>query len=217
MVSKRADAFLEVMYRIECFTLERAWTDLTDEEFFWEPTPSTWSVRRRTDCRTSTPFGAGEWVVDFESPEPDPPPMTSIAWLYWHMASMPGRLVEIEFFGGPHTMASGWTSPYLTHHPIFTDAASATTALRSGWEALRRTIEGATDEQFERRARRYTYAAAPMVGGVCALGPAGPEHPVTFFVAGNLNEVSHHASQVCTLRDLYAATAGTSPEVAADP
>ena len=205
MVSKRADAFLQLMSRIERFTLERAWTDLTDDEFFWEPTPSTWSVRLRADCRTSTPFGDGDWVADFEIAEPTPVPVTSIAWLFWHMASMPGRLVETDFFGGTHTMASGWTSPYLTHHPIYTNADEATEALRTGWETLQRAVERTTDEQFELLTPGYTYANAPMNHGLCVLGPAGPELSVTSFVAGALNEVSHHATQVCTLRDLYAA------------
>jgi hypothetical protein len=160
VVSKRADAFLQVMYRIESFTLDRALSGLTDDEFFWEPSTSTWSIRRRSDCRTSTPFGDGDWVVYFENPEPTPAPLTSIAWLFWHIGSMPARFAEIDFVGGSHTMASGWTSPYLTHHAIYT-----------------------TDEEFETMAPRYTYADVPMKDGLCVLGPPGPEHPVTFFVA----------------------------------
>lgn len=107
-------------------------------------------------------------------------------------------------------MDSGWTSPYLTHHPVFTSAADATTAMRHGWADLRAVIERTTDEQFGMQARRYTYAAAPMRDGLCVLGPPGPEHPATFFVSGILNEVSHHASQMCTLRDLYAHRAAPS-------
>lgn len=76
--------------------------------------------------------------------------------------------------------------------------------MRDGWAVLRAVLESTTDEQFEMRACRYTYAQAPMTDGLCVLGPPGPEHPATFFVAGTLNEVSHHASQICTLRDLYA-------------
>lgn len=68
------------------------------------------------------------------------------------MAAMPSRLAEIGFLGGSHAMASGWTSPYLSHHPIYTGAAEAAQALRSGWKTL------------------------------CVLGPPGPDRPVTFFV-----------------------------------
>jgi hypothetical protein len=209
VVGKRADVFLQVMSRIEYFTLGRAWTELTDNEFWWEPTPSTWSVRRRDECRTSTPFGAGDWVVDYQTPEPRPNPMTSIAWLAWHVGSMPGRLAEIDFFGGHHTMASGWTSPYLAHHPIFTSAAQAMTVLRDGWAALRTVIEATTDEQFETLASRYTYADTPMKDGLCVLGLPAPEQPATYFVAVTLNEVSHHGTQICTLRDFYAADTAT--------
>lgn len=206
MVRKRADLLLEVMDHIEHFTLGRAWTDLTDDEFFWEPAARTWSVRPREDCRTATPFGDGDWVVDFEFPEPTPIPLTSIAWLAWHIGSVPGRLAEIDFLGGEHTMASGWTSPYLTHHPVFTTAADATETLRQGWAALRSTIKITTDDALETLTSEYTYARTPMRDGLCALGPPGPERHATSFVAGTLNEVSHHGSQICVLRDLYAAS-----------
>jgi hypothetical protein len=207
IVGKRAETLLDVMDHIERFTLERAWTDLTDREFFWEPTSPTWSVRRREDCRTPTPFGEGSWVADFEFPEPTPIPLTSVGWLAWHIGSVPGRLVEIDFFDGDRTMASGWTSPYLTHHPVFITAADAMATLRHGWAALRSAIAITTDEAFETLTPQYTYARAPMRDGVCALGQPGPQHPAASFVAGALNEVSHHGTQICVLRDLFGATA----------
>ena len=138
MAGKRADTLLGLMYQIERFTLARAWQGLTDDEFFWEPFTTTWSIRRRDQCPTPNPFGAGEWVADFAIPEPAPVPMTTIAWLFWHMASMPGRLCDIDFLGGTRTMASGWT------------------------------------------------------------------HPAAHFIAGALNEVGHHGTQIGALRDLYA-------------
>jgi hypothetical protein len=52
------------MLFVEMFTLNRTWTDLTDSEFFWEPLPGCWSVRRRSECLTATPFGNGDWVAD---------------------------------------------------------------------------------------------------------------------------------------------------------
>jgi hypothetical protein len=167
MTRKRAGTLLEMMHPIEHFTLARAWEGLTDDEFFWEPFTTTWSIRRQDQCRTPNPFGAGEWVADFAIPEPAPVPMTTIAWLYWHTGSMPGRLCDIDFLGGTRTMASGWTSPYLTHHPIFTSAAEAVTALRDGWQRLREAIERADDDQLEVTTAGYTYAAGvlPLVVG----------------------------------------------------
>ena len=84
MTGKRAETILELMNQIEYFTLARAWAALTDGEFFWEPFTTAWSIRRQDECRTPDPFGAGEWVADFEFPEPAPVPVTTIAWLYWH-------------------------------------------------------------------------------------------------------------------------------------
>jgi hypothetical protein len=201
MTGKRADTLLELMYQIDHFTLARAQDNLTDDEFFWEPFTTAWSIRRHGQCRTPNPFGAGEWVADFEIPEPTPVPMTTIAWLYWHMGSMPARLCDTDLLGGTRTMASGWTSPYLSHHPIFTRAAEAVAALRDGWQKLREAIKRADDDQLEVRTAGYTYAAGvlPLV-----VGPPGPARSATHFIVGTLNEVGHHGTQIAALRDLYA-------------
>lgn len=206
MTGKRADTLLQVMFRIEYFTLQRVCKDLTDDELFWEPTLDAWGIRKRSECRTAQPFGDGDWVADYDQDLAEPrPPMTTIGWLLWHVASTPGRLTEVDFLGGTHEMSSGWTSPYLTHHPMFTTAAAAVDALRDGWAALRASLERADDEQLEVMTARYTYAARPPVDGLCALGEPGPLHQAVFFVVGVLNEVSHHGSQICALRDFYAA------------
>ncbi len=204
VAGKRAETLLELMSQIEHFTLGRAWTSLSDNEFFWEPFPVTWSIRLHDQCKTQDPFGAGEWVADFAIPEPTPVPMTTIAWLYWHMGSVPGRLCDIDFLGGTRTMASGWTSPYLTHHPIFTSAAEAVAALRDGWQKLRRAIEQADDDQLEVTTAAYTYAAEPPRDSLCVVGAPGPGRPATHFIAGALNEVGHHGTQIGALRDVYA-------------
>ena len=44
---------------IEMFTLQRVWTDLTDDELFWKPTEDSWTVGPAADCRTATPFVSG--------------------------------------------------------------------------------------------------------------------------------------------------------------
>jgi len=52
---------------------------LTDEEYFWEPVPSCWSVRPRGSSPTSMAAGAGDHTIDWEWPTPEPPPVTTIA------------------------------------------------------------------------------------------------------------------------------------------
>lgn len=210
MAGKRAGTLLALMERIETFTLERAWTELSDEEFFWEPVADVWGIRRRGECRTPCPYGDGDWVADFDNKLAlaadaggDIEPMTTIGWLLWHIGSQPGRLADVEFLGGSKTMASGWTSPYLTHHPVFSRASGAAETLRAGWNVLRSALEVADDERLEMRTPRYTYSVEPPRSGLAVLGPPGPELPAYFFVAATLNEISHHGTQVCVLRDLY--------------
>jgi len=67
MAAKRAGTLRVLMERIEMFTLHRAWTQLSDDEFFWEPAAGAWGVRPRETCRTPTPFGNGDWVADFDN------------------------------------------------------------------------------------------------------------------------------------------------------
>ncbi|MDA8290813.1 MAG: DinB family protein [Actinomycetota bacterium] len=204
MTGRRAETLLETMSQIEHFTLGRAWTGLTDDELFWEPFPTARSIRRRDQCKTPDPFGAGEWVADFAIPEPTPVPVTTIAWLYWHVGSVPARLCDIDFLGGTRAVASGWTSPYLSHHPMFASAAEAVTALRDGWQRLRGALEQARAGQLDVRTAAYTYAAEPLRDGLCVVGPPGHARPATHFIAGTLNEVGHHGTQIGALRDFYA-------------
>ena len=62
---------------------------LTDDEYFWEPVPGMWTVRRAE---------AG-FISDFAVPPPDPAPVTTIAWRLGHLVFLleAGR----ERFGGP--------------------------------------------------------------------------------------------------------------------
>ncbi|HEY6426897.1 MAG TPA: hypothetical protein VIX84_06665, partial [Acidimicrobiales bacterium] len=125
MAGKRGDTLLNTMLFIEMFTLNRAWTDLTDDEFFWEPLPGSWSVRQRSECRTPTPFGKGDWVADFDADVAGravlgeaTESLTTVGWLMWHIGSMPGRMVELDFLAGTKTTESGWASPYIADHPV---------------------------------------------------------------------------------------------------
>jgi hypothetical protein len=193
------------MLFIEMFTLNRAWTDLTDDEFFWEPLPGSWGVRQRSECRTPTPFGKGDWVADFDADVAGravlgeaTEALTTVGWLMWHIASMPGRTVELDFLAGTKATESGWASPYIADHPVFASADEAVQTLRTGWRALDQELQNSTDEQLERQVRFWGYPSP---------GPPAPAYQV---VALLLNEVSHHGAQVCVLRDLYQALDGGS-------
>jgi hypothetical protein len=57
---------------------------LSDEEYFWEPVPGCWSVRRRQDAATELVWGKGDWAVENSWQPTTPPPFTAIAWRMMH-------------------------------------------------------------------------------------------------------------------------------------
>src|SRR5690349_13641937 len=104
VAGKRAETLLEMMLYIEMFTLQRAWNGLTDDELMWAPTEGTWSVGPATEIRTATPFVTGALAADFDAGLVTAAiaghaiePLTSIAWLFWHVGSQPGRAAELDF------------------------------------------------------------------------------------------------------------------------
>jgi len=62
---------------------------LTDDEYFWEPVPDSWSLRPGPD---------GTWMMDGLGEHRDPAPVTTIAWRISHIGecllTFTGRLFE---------------------------------------------------------------------------------------------------------------------------
>lgn len=154
---------------------------LTDDEYFWEPVPGCWSIRRRGDATTSMAAGEGDWVADFEFPAPEPAPVTTIAWRVGHVALMFGNRAGNHFGGEvfePHSMA--WPS-----------TADSALALLDGQYARWMAGVATLDDEG-------------MAGPV---GPAeGPwaDHPYGSLVLHLNRETIHHGAEIALLRDLYA-------------
>ena len=98
----------------------------------------------------------------------------------------------LEFVGGPVAPTRGVYGKMWAHTIIGT-ADEAVTRFRDGWAALGTALTTATDEMLERE-----YADYPRNTGFASTSAL-------------LNEVAHHGTQICVLRDLYRHVASEGP------
>jgi hypothetical protein len=156
---------------------------LTDDEYLWEPAQPAWNVRPRGTSTAAVQGGSGPFVVEFAFPEPDPPPVTTIAWRLAHViVGVLGARVAAHF-GGP---------------PVdYTSFAYAGTAA----EAL---------DQLDDGYARWT-AGVRGLDTAALAAPCGPaEGPFGHLSMAALvlhihREVIHHGAEIALLRDLYRA------------
>lgn len=155
---------------------------LTDEEYLWEPVPGSWSVRPRGTGSAPVQAGSGDFTIDFAFPEPEPAPVTTIAWRLGHLVVGVLGARNAAHFDGPPCDYDGW--PY---------AGTADAALTQLDEAYARWVDGVR--------------ALGEVGLARPCGPAeGPfaDLPLAALVLHINREVIHHGAEVALLRDLYA-------------
>ena len=100
---------------------------LSDAEYLWEPVPGAWNVRPRGTSIAPMAAGGGEFTLDFEFPEPDPPPVTTIAWRLGHLVVGVLGMRVANHFGGP-------PCDYLSH-PYSGDAVGALAQLDENYAA----------------------------------------------------------------------------------
>ena len=154
---------------------------LTDDEYFWEPVPGMWSIRRRGTSTAAESLGGGEYTLDYADPEPEPAPATTIAWLMGHLIVGVLGLRAASHFGGP---AMGWET--------FHFAGSAEEALKqfdTTYAAWNAGVRGLSADDLAR-----------------PIGPAeGPwaDSPMSDLVLHINREVLHHGAAIAQLRDLY--------------
>lgn len=175
--------------------LESHWNDqlwprlegMTDAEYHFSPAPdsATWDVRRRGTGTAEMQGGVGEFTIDFAYPEPQPTPLTTIAWRIGHVVvGVLGARWHSHFGGPPHD--------YMTHE-FAGDAAG-------GLAQLDRTYVGWMDGV---RGLDADALAAP-VGEAEGHWAAAPMATLVLHIS---REVIHHGAEICLLRDLYAHTA----------
>ena len=177
---------------------------MTDAEYLWEPTlrrtrgsdpegegseaPGAWSVRPREQAVTPKAFGPGAWVLDFDSPEPDPAPVTTMAWRLGHLLS--GFAGRWEWTFGDRA-----TEP----KELIDFSPTAAPALEALWELLdrwRADVGALTDEQLDQPGfGQYPYGLDPGL-------------PFIQIVWWTNREAIHHLAEVALLRDLWRAGGG---------
>jgi hypothetical protein len=161
---------------------------LTDEEYFAEPVPGCWNVRRRGSPGAVGEAGAGDWTIDFAVPEPDPPPVTTIAWRLGHViVGVFGARVASHFVDPP-----GQWGPIDYHgfHYAGTaaEALAQLDAVHAAWAAGVRGLDAAA-------LRR-------------PVGPAEgdfADRPMAELVLHINREAIHHGAEIALLRDLHRA------------
>jgi uncharacterized damage-inducible protein DinB len=151
---------------------------LTDDEFWWEPAPDCWTVRLQEN---------GKWAADYDEPDPEPAPITTIAWRLVHVAEC--KLMYHEYAFGPAELV--WPDLDSPH-----TAAAAIEALEDGQRVLTTDLEGLTDHDLD----------GPR------LTNWGENWPTWKIFWTMINHDLHHGAEIGTLRDLYRVSAPAPSE-----
>jgi len=147
---------------------------LTDDEYFWEPVPGCWTVHR-------------DGGIDFAFPQPEPAPVTTIAWRLAHVIVGVLAMRAHSHFDGPPAAYETWS--------YATDAATALRQLDEAYDAWMSGVRRLDADDLDK-----------------PVGPAeGPwaDHPMLDLVLHINREVIHHGAEIALLRDLYIHSAHT--------
>ncbi|WP_116245123.1 DinB family protein [Nocardiopsis sp. FIRDI 009] len=151
---------------------------LTEEEYLWEPVAGAWTVRRLPD---------GRYAPDRAETEPDPPPVTTIAWRLGHIV-VDVLETRVNWHFGDRT-----ANPDTIDWPSGADNARA--RLHAAYRAWSDHLQRLDDE-----------AMAAPVGG--AEAPQWADFPMVALVLHLNREIFHHGAEIALLRDLYRAGYG---------
>lgn len=156
---------------------------LTDKEYLWEPVADCWSIRPRGTSTSPTPIGVGDLQRDDAPDDPDPAPVTTIAWRIAHMTVECLSMRTMNHFAGPRAHWETWEYTVSADHAL--------AQLDAAYDAWSAGVESLGEEGLAR-----------------PVGPAeGPwaKSPYADLVLHINRELIHHGAEVCLLRDLYRA------------
>jgi uncharacterized damage-inducible protein DinB len=142
---------------------------LTDDEFWWEPVDGCWTIRRTRH---------GTWTVDYEEPDPDPAPFTTIGWRLVHVAECK-RMYHEYAFGDARLTWPELDSPHT--------AADAISDLDVGHRRLVETARALDDAALDRR----------------VLTNWGDRWPAWRIFWTMIHHDLWHGGEIGVLRDLY--------------
>lgn len=155
---------------------------LTDGEYFWEPVPKAWNVRPRGTGTAGMQGGSGNFTIDFEYPEPDPAPVTTIAWRIGHILVGVLGTRNASHFGGPAVSYENFDYPGT--------AAEALDLLDEYYGTWIGSVS-ALDE-------------AALAAPAGKAEGARAQSPMAELVLHIHRELIHHLAEAALLRDLYA-------------
>jgi hypothetical protein len=168
---------LRSAFAASCETLRRVLGGVTTEEFFWEPVAECWTVHRRSDDRGVSVDGSGEWVIDYDPAQPQPPPFTTIAWRSVHIAAV--NYLYWDYAFGSASLTFDLDLPG--------DVAEATDWLFGSHQPVLDALAGLTDADLDRQVPTN-------------WGELWPLHQV---IATLVNEQVHHGAEISLVRDLF--------------
>ncbi|MCC3276907.1 DinB family protein [Arthrobacter sp. zg-Y20] len=155
---------------------------LTDAEYFWEPVPGCWNVRPRGTSMAPVQGGSGDFTMDFAFPEPEPAPVTTIAWRVAHLLVAVLGMRNAAHFGGRPVSYEDFDYPGTAQEAL---------ELLDGYYAA------------------WITAVSALSPGELAA-PAGEaegrwaQEPMSALVLHINREMIHHLAEIALLRDLYA-------------
>lgn len=161
---------------------------IDEDEYFWEPAPLSWSVRRRGPAVRG--WGTGEFVCEDDFVPPDPLPVATIAWRVVHLAAWTDIYRQWTFEEG---------RPTLLDSEVPGTAAEGVAWLLAAQDRLLSAFDALDDVT------------------VHAMRPAhwGESLPVVQLVTTMLIEHVHHIAEIGVLRDLRRGHALVRPRLTA--